>query len=149
MKRFHVHLGVNDLDDPRLNFAISRRGNAPGVNHLGLQVESDDELKAVRGQFAAADTATIIDEPNVSCCYANSDKHWVTDPQGIAWEAFHTLRTIPLFGAEGAQSASSAACCSTAAAEPAAASACCAPAAAPPASACCASTTRAVAACCS
>jgi catechol 2,3-dioxygenase-like lactoylglutathione lyase family enzyme len=116
MKRFHVHLGVNDLersigfyshlfgaeptvrkddyakwmlDDPRINFAISRRGNAVGVNHLGLQVESDDELKAVRGQFAAADATATVDEPGANCCYAKSDKHWVTDPQGVAWEAFH------------------------------------------------------------
>jgi catechol 2,3-dioxygenase-like lactoylglutathione lyase family enzyme len=176
MKRFHVHLGVNDLDqsirfysnlfgveptvrkgdyakwmldDPRVNFAISRRGNAPGVNHLGLQVESDDELAAVRGRFAAADTSTIVDEPNVSCCYAQSDKHWVTDPQGIAWEAFHTLGTIPIFGAEDAQSASSSACCSTATAEPAAATACCAPLTAPSATACCVSPTRVAAVCCS
>ena len=176
MKRFHVHLGVNDLersigfysnlfgaeptvrkhdyakwmlDDPRVNFAISRRGNAVGVNHLGLQVESYDELKAVRGQFAAADAAAIVDEPGVNCCYAKSDKHWVTDPQGIAWEAFHTLGAIPLFGAEDARPASSAACGSTATAEPAAASVCCAPAIAASASACGVSPTRVAAACCS
>jgi catechol 2,3-dioxygenase-like lactoylglutathione lyase family enzyme len=176
MKRFHVHLGVNDLersigfysnlfgadptvrkddyakwmlDDPRVNFAISRRGNAVGVNHLGLQVDSDDELKAVREQFAAADATATVDEPGANCCYAKSDKHWVTDPQGIAWEAFHTLGAIPLFGAEDAQAAVSAACGSTETAEPASASVCCAPATAPSASACCVSTTRAAAACCS
>ena len=92
------------LDDPRVNFAISHRGNAIGVNHLGLQVESDAELASVRGQFAAADAAATVDEPGANCCYAKSDKHWVTDPQGIAWEAFHTLGTIPLFGGDSAQS---------------------------------------------
>ncbi len=153
MKRFHVHLGVNDLDqsirfysnlfgiepsvrkgdyakwmldDPRVNFAISHRGNAIGVNHLGLQVESETELASVRGQFTAADATATTDEPNASCCYAKSDKHWVTDPQGIAWEAFHTLGTIPLFGGDDAHDASS--CCATTMdAEPAAASACCTP----------------------
>ncbi|MET0683068.1 MAG: ArsI/CadI family heavy metal resistance metalloenzyme [Casimicrobiaceae bacterium] len=172
MKRFHVHVGVNDLDqsirfysnlfgaepavrkgdyakwmldDPRVNFAISRRGNAPGVNHLGLQVESDDELDAVRGRFAAADSSTIVDEPNVSCCYAKSNKHWVTDPQGIAWEAFHSLGTVSMFEGEDAQSASSSACCSTAEAT---ATSCCAPASAPSASACCVSSTRAATPCC-
>ena len=176
MRRFHVHLGVNDLersigfysnlfgaeptvrkddyakwmlDDPRVNFAISRRGNAAGVNHLGVQVDSDDELAAVRAQFAAADATAIVDEPGVNCCYVKSDKHWVTDPQGIAWEAFHTLGAIPLFGADETQPASSAACGSTATAEPAAASACCAPVTTPSASACCVSATRAAAACCS
>jgi len=176
MKRFHVHLGVNDLersigfysnlfgaepavrkddyakwmlDDPRINFAISRRGNAVGVNHLGLQVESDDELKAVRGQFAAADATATVDEPGAHCCYAKSDKHWVTDPQGVAWEAFHTLGAIPMFGAEAAHDASSPLCGSTGNAEPAAASVCCAPAVASSASACCVSATRTSAACCS
>ena len=176
MKRFHVHVAVPDLDqgirfystmfgaepavvkpdyakwmldDPRINFAISRRGNAVGVNHLGLQVESDDELKAVRGQFAAADATATVDEPGASCCYAKSDKHWVTDPQGVAWEAFHSLGAIPMFGTEDAQPASSAACNSTATTESEAASACCAPAIAPSASACCASSTRTSATCCS
>jgi len=130
MKRFHVHVGVNDLeqsirfyaglfgteptvrkddyakwmiDDPRVNFAISRRsGGKPGVNHLGLQAESPEELSAIRAGFAAADSSSLVDEPNAHCCYATSDKHWVTDPQGLAWEAFHTLESIPLFDADAA-----------------------------------------------
>ncbi len=70
------------------------------MNHLGLQVESEAELASVRGRFAAADARATVDEPGANCCYAKSDKHWVTDPQGIAWEAFHTLGTIPMFGGE-------------------------------------------------
>ncbi len=126
MKRFHVHLGVPDLaasisfysnlfgmaptvekpdyakwmiDDPRVNFAISERGGKAGLNHLGLQADSSDELAAIRAQFAAADTANTVDEPNAHCCYAHGNKHWTQDPQGIAWEGFHTLDTIPVFGA--------------------------------------------------
>ena len=125
MKRFHVHLSVPDLltsihfysdlfgvpptvakpdyakwmlDDPRVNFAISQRGHGTnGLNHLGIQAETPDELGALRAGFAAADRESTIDEPNTNCCYVRSDKHWVTDPQGIAWEAFHTLESIPMF----------------------------------------------------
>jgi len=139
MKRFHVHLGVLDLpasirfysglfgmaptvrkddyakwmlDDPRVNFAISQRGRAAGLNHLGLQAESAEELAGIRTQFDAADVAAAEAEPGALCCYAKSDKHWVTDPQGIAWEAFHTLDSIPLFGAETESETAAAACCS-------------------------------------
>jgi catechol 2,3-dioxygenase-like lactoylglutathione lyase family enzyme len=138
MKRFHVHLSVPDLDasikfysglfgmapsvrkddyakwmldDPRVNFAISHRGRTPGLNHLGLQAESAGELAGIRSQFEAADASSTVAEPNALCCYAKGDKHWVTDPQGIAWEAFHTLDTIPLFGAGVADSKVAAACC--------------------------------------
>lgn len=127
MKRFHVHVGVEDversiafysalfgaaptvrkpdyakwmIDEPRVNFAISRHGTQRiGVNHLGLQADSADELAEVRERFAAADAASVVDEPGARCCYAKGDKHWLTDPQGIAWEAFHTIEAIPLFGA--------------------------------------------------
>ncbi len=139
MKRFHVHLGVPDLaasirfysglfgaapsvqkddyakwmlDDPRVNFAISHRGRDAGLNHLGLQVESAAELSGVRAQFAAADALATTDEPDAHCCYVKSDKHWVTDPQGIAWEAFHTLESVPLFGAADAEHVSASSCCS-------------------------------------
>ena len=125
MKRFHVHLGVPDLassirfysglfgfpptvakddyakwmlDDPRVNFAISQRANGrKGLNHLGLQAESAGELAELRTQFEAADHDKTVAETDISCCYARSNKHWVTDPQGIAWEAFHTLDTIPVY----------------------------------------------------
>jgi catechol 2,3-dioxygenase-like lactoylglutathione lyase family enzyme len=176
MKRFHVHLGVENLDrsigfystlfgagpsvrkddyakwmldDPRINFAISQRGSAAGVNHLGLQVESAAELAAVRAQFEAADATTALAEPGASCCYAKSDKHWVTDPQGIAWEAFHTLAAIPFFAGEKAEAAMPGACCSPVAAQPAAASARCVAAAANADGSCCAPVaSKASATCC-
>jgi catechol 2,3-dioxygenase-like lactoylglutathione lyase family enzyme len=138
MKRFHVHVGVEDLDrsigfysnlfgaepavrkddyakwmldDPRINFAISQRGHAIGVNHLGLQVESDAELAAVRTLFEAADATATVAETGAMCCYAKSDKHWVTDPQGIAWEAFHTLGAVPFFGGENSEVSMRGSCC--------------------------------------
>ena len=129
MRRFHVHLGVPDLaasirfysdlfgsppsvekpdyakwmlDDPRVNFAISKRASRIGLNHLGLQAESAEELAAIRAQFAAADPEDVFDEPNVSCCYSRGNKHWTKDPQGIAWEAFHTLGSVPVYDEETA-----------------------------------------------
>ncbi|HSQ82562.1 MAG TPA: ArsI/CadI family heavy metal resistance metalloenzyme [Casimicrobiaceae bacterium] len=149
MKRFHVHVAVANLDesvrfyskvfgaepsvrksdyakwmveDPRLNFAISSRGAQPGVNHLGLQVDSAEELEGLRDQLAAAD-AGLVDEPGAQCCYAKSDKYWITDPQGIAWETYHSLGAIPMFGADAQTSdpqEAATACCAPA---PAAASA--------------------------
>ena len=139
MKRFHVHLGVPDLaasirfysglfgfeptvrkgdyakwmlDDPRVNFAISQRDHGrKGLNHLGLQAESADELAAIRAQFEAADRDGTLAEPNIACCYSRSDKHWVTDPQGIAWEAFHTLDTIPVYDGSALDDGGATACC--------------------------------------
>jgi catechol 2,3-dioxygenase-like lactoylglutathione lyase family enzyme len=129
MKRFHVHIAVDDLqknirfysamfgvapivekpdyakwmlDDPRVNFAISQRGATAGVNHLGFQVDSEDELKSLRERVADADIQAR-DEIGASCCYATSDKYWVQDPQGIAWETFHTLGEIPVFGEPAAK----------------------------------------------
>lgn len=138
MKRFHVHVGVNNIaesvrfysqvfgaeptvlkddyakwmvEDPRINFAISARGSKVGVNHLGLQVDSGEELEGMRDQLAAAD-ASLVTEVGANCCYAKSDKYWVTDPQGVAWETYHSLGSIPRFGAEEEEPAASA-CCST------------------------------------
>jgi hypothetical protein len=85
------------VDDPRVNFAISKRRLMPGVDHLGVQVESEAELTALREQVAAAEIAAF-DQTNAACCYARSDKYWITDPQGIAWETFHTLDSIPMYG---------------------------------------------------
>ena len=140
MKRFHVHVAVADLnnsvafysrmfaseptvlksdyakwmvEDPRINFAISTRGSAPGINHLGFQVDSDEELTGMRDRLVAAD-AGMVEEPGAHCCYAESDKYWVTDPQGIAWETYHSLGSIPMFGAAAAEPAAqdaAAACC--------------------------------------
>jgi catechol 2,3-dioxygenase-like lactoylglutathione lyase family enzyme len=189
MKRFHVHLGVPDLaasvrfysdlfglapsvekadyakwmlEDPRVNFAISQRGSRLGVNHLGLQADNADELADLRTHFAAADASTMVDETNVSCCYARSDKHWVRDPQGIAWEAFHSLGTVPLFGDEPEAAAAPASCgvAAVGSANAAVRAACCAPtsiaAPAAAASGCCAptasaapATTKTAGGCCS
>jgi hypothetical protein len=136
MKRFHVHVHVADLeagvafysrlfasaptrhesdyakwmlDDPRINFAISSRGGAPGVDHLGIQVDSAAELEQLR--TTARDVVPAIrDEGATTCCYARSDKHWIVDPAGVAWEHFHTLGDIPVFREPAAQAA---ACCPT------------------------------------
>ncbi len=124
MKRFHVHVSVSDLnesirfysrlfggeptvlksdyakwmlEDPRVNFAISTRHQPGGVNHLGFQVDTDDELRGMQAQLQAADDR-MIQENEQPCCYARSDKYWVTDPTGIAWETFHTLGSIPVYG---------------------------------------------------
>ena len=138
MKRFHVHVHVEDLsasiafysklfaaqparvesdyakwmlDDPRINFAISTRGDKPGVDHLGIQTDTEDELAALKAQAEAADM-TLLDVGEASCCYARSDKYWVTDPQGIAWEQFHTLGSIPVFSEKTPVSeAQASACC--------------------------------------
>jgi catechol 2,3-dioxygenase-like lactoylglutathione lyase family enzyme len=152
MKRFHVHLHVQDLqknigfysalfhqpptrteadyakwmlEDPPVNFAISTRGEGTGLDHLGFQVESADELTALKAQAQQADLA-LLDEGETTCCYARSDKHWITDPQGVAWEQFHTLDNIPVFR-EAAPTAG-AACCAPAATDQPTATGCCAPA---------------------
>jgi catechol 2,3-dioxygenase-like lactoylglutathione lyase family enzyme len=150
MKRFHVHMHVDDLsksiafysklfaaeparvegdyakwmlDDPRVNFAISTRGDKPGLDHLGFQVDEASELAALKNRAESADMA-LSDVGETTCCYARSDKHWVVDPQGIAWEHFHTLGNVPVFSeAKAAPSPTPAA----EAATPQAASACCAP----------------------
>jgi hypothetical protein len=138
MKRFHVHVSVKNLDesigfysklfgatpsvakpdyakwmleDPRINFAISQRGHAGGVNHLGLQVDSAEDLESLRSQVATAEIAAL-DEKGAACCYAKSDKYWVQDPQGVAWETFHTLSGIPVFGEDASPTeAANGACC--------------------------------------
>ena len=124
MKRFHVHIAVDNLeqnihfytalfqseptileidyakwmlDDPRINFAISNRGRKPGLDHLGLQVESTDELELVQQGLTAA-ALPVVPQKQAACCYSESDKYWTVDPQGIAWESFHSLNAIPMFG---------------------------------------------------
>jgi hypothetical protein len=116
MKRFHVHVNVTDLessigfystlfggapsvrkpdyakwmlDDPRVNFAISQRGRAAGVDHLGLQADEPQELEEIGKRLAAAE-AIALAEKGTTCCYAHSDKYWAEDPQGVRWETFHT-----------------------------------------------------------
>lgn len=124
MKRFHLHVAVDNLadsvrfysamfaaepsvqksdyakwmlDDPRINFAISQRSVEIGVNHLGIQVESDDELRQMQSRLESLQP-DLEKEEGVACCYAKSDKYWVTDPSGLAWETFHSLESIPVFG---------------------------------------------------
>jgi catechol 2,3-dioxygenase-like lactoylglutathione lyase family enzyme len=149
MKRFHVHVAVDDLaanirfystvfgaqpsvlkddyakwmlEDPRVNFAISRRGSRAGLDHLGLQVDSGEELTQLRSQVSQAEMAAF-DQQGAACCYAKSDKYWITDPQGIAWETFHTLESIPMFGNDVKRSAAAAQACCAPAGEPIGASA--------------------------
>lgn len=137
MRRFHVHVHVDDLDrniafysamfgaeptrreadyakwmleDPRLNFAISTRGSRTGVDHLGIQVDSAEDLAALKASAQAADMA-LLDEGETSCCYARSDKYWLTDPQGLAWEQFQTLEQIPMFSGTPQAATEASACC--------------------------------------
>ena len=79
-----------------MNVAISQRGAAPGLNHLGVQVESDAELHAMQQRLDGM-PACYVAEPGTACCYARPDKYWTNDPVGIAWETYHTLDTIPVF----------------------------------------------------
>jgi catechol 2,3-dioxygenase-like lactoylglutathione lyase family enzyme len=116
MKRFHVHVSVKDLDasvrfyselfaaepsvrkadyakwmldDPRVNFAISQRDNKPGVQHLGIQVGSRSELAEVYERLQRAERP-VIEAGETICCYAQSEKRWIDDPQGVQWETFLT-----------------------------------------------------------
>lgn len=124
MKRMHIHLSVDDLhsnlrfysalfeseptvlhpdyakwmlDDPKVNFAISARGAPKGLDHLGIQVESDPELSEIELRLNKA-ALPVVEQKGTACCYAESDKYWTQDPQGIPWEAFHSLGSVPVFG---------------------------------------------------
>lgn len=135
MKRMHIHVGVDSLDhnirfysalfgaepvktktdyakwmleDPRLSFAISTRATTKGVDHLGLQVDEDGELAELRERFTKADIA-VFDEGETVCCYARSDKSWVQDPSGTAWEAYKTMEDVQLFSAD--ETTADDACC--------------------------------------
>lgn len=137
MKRLHVHVSVDNLtdsvkfysgmfaseptvikpdyakwklEDPRMNFAISQRGAQAGLNHLGIQVESDSELDDMQSRLESLQPG-VQKEDEVACCYAKSDKYWVTDPSGIAWETFHTLDNIPVFGEPAKAEPAKEACC--------------------------------------
>jgi hypothetical protein len=124
MKRLHVHVAVEDLaqsisfysalfatepavtkpdyakwmlDDPRVNFAISTRGSATGVDHLGIQVETADELQEVYGRLQQAGRP-VLEEGATTCCYAKSEKSWISDPQGLSWETFLTSGDSAVYG---------------------------------------------------
>ena len=156
MKRLHVHVAVENLaeaigfysvlfaatpsvakpdyakwmlDDPRVNFAISTRGREPGLDHLGIQVENKTELHEVYARLRKAGGA-VIEQGETACCYAKSEKSWIDDPAGIAWETFHTTgENIDYGDGSGereARVAHAKACCvPSASVAPAAASACC------------------------
>lgn len=96
------------LDDPRVNFAISQRGAQVGLDHVGIQVETVDELAEIKARLDYAALATITQE-GTTCCYAKSDKHWVQDPSGIAWETYLTLDSALTFNDANTQA--SGACC--------------------------------------
>lgn len=124
MKRLHVHVSVEDiaqsvrfystlfaaepavvksdyakwmLDDPRVNFAISTRSGQTGLDHLGIQVETPDELQEVYARLREADRP-VLDEGATTCCYAQSEKSWITDPQGVSWETFLTTGESTVYG---------------------------------------------------
>ena len=124
MKRFHAHVRVDDLeasvrfystlfgtdpvvlksdyakwmlDDPRVNFAITAGSTITGLDHLGLQVESDEDLATIAGRLAAAGQS-VAKQENASCCYARGNKGWVSDPSGISWETFQTLGESTVYG---------------------------------------------------
>lgn len=124
MKRFHVNVRVKDLaesisfynaifnatptvqksdyakwmlEDPRINFAISLRPDAPGIEHLGIQAESEQELQEVYANLKNA-KASLLEEGKCACCYAKSEKAWITDPQGVSWEAFYTFGETTVYG---------------------------------------------------
>jgi catechol 2,3-dioxygenase-like lactoylglutathione lyase family enzyme len=124
MKRLHVNLAVKDLDqsvrfystlfaaeptvlksdyakwmleDPRVNFAISTRGQDHGLDHLGIQVDSREELAEIAGRLESAGRS-VYGQGEAHCCYAHSDKTWVRDPEGLAWESFFTFGSDVLYG---------------------------------------------------
>jgi len=164
MKRLHVHVSVDDLthsiqfyttlfaaqpsvtkpdyakwmlDDPRMNFAISSRSDGKGLDHLGIQVETPDELQEVYGRLKQAGRP-VLEEGATVCCYAQSEKAWITDPQGVSWETFLTSGESTVYGDSvdlGAIRTTAGACCTTETPQ----GACCAPKAeAAPTAACCA-----------
>jgi catechol 2,3-dioxygenase-like lactoylglutathione lyase family enzyme len=137
MNRFHVHLNVSDLassirfysqlfaaeptvlkpdyakwmlDDPRVNFAISNTGRAPGIDHLGIQAESGEALAMLGHRLDAAGGAVVPEDAAV-CCYARSDKLWTEDPQGTRWETFHTVGEATAYYAGEAACATDGATC--------------------------------------
>ena len=124
MKRFHVNVRVKDLqessafytalfgaeptvlkadyakwmlEDPRINFAISLHPENAGIEHLGIQAESEEKLAEVYGRLKQA-KGTIREEVKCTCCYAKSEKSWITDPQGVDWEAFYTFGESTVYG---------------------------------------------------
>lgn len=136
MKRMHLHVSVEDiaqsigfyshlfgvsptvskpdyakwmLDDPLVNFAISKRGGKAGLDHIGIQVEHESELEEIRHRLEKAELSLVTEE-GTTCCYAKSDKHWVQDPSGIAWETYRTLDSAPTFNGQESTESNTACC---------------------------------------
>lgn len=151
MKRLHVHVTVEDLarsnqfyttlfgtppsvvkddyakwmlDDPKVNFAISARGGRAGVDHLGIQVDEGPELAELAGRLKAAGETTF-DQDAATCCYARSDKAWVSDPSGLRWETFHTFGEATSYGEDDVPAMDTASACCGAAPKAEPAPACC------------------------
>ncbi len=137
MKRFHIHVGVKNLEqsiqfysilfgqkpsklkddyakwmlkDPKLNFAISTRTQTEGVDHVGIEVETPSELSEISERLKNADLG-IYDEGETTCCYAKSNKAWVEDPSGLAWEPYQTMGEAEVFGSKQAPVSEDAQCC--------------------------------------
>jgi len=131
MSRFHMHVVVENLDisrrfytalfgaepttvkedyvkwvmdDPSINFVITSRGHIPGLDHVGIQTDTDEQLQALQTRLEAAGI-TGQTQTDAACCYERSNKHWTLDPQGIAWESFHSLHSIPTFNDETSEPA--------------------------------------------
>jgi catechol-2,3-dioxygenase len=138
MKRMHLHVSVDDLgksiafystlfgiapsveksdyakwmlEDPIVNFAISQRGAEVGLDHIGIQVDNDEELGEIKARLVAADMI-ILTQEGTTCCYSKSDKHWIQDPSGLAWETYHTLDSVPTFN-DSTENTSTACCAPT------------------------------------
>ena len=138
MKRFHIHVGVTNLEksvqfystlfgqnptklkedyakwmleDPRLNFAISTRVGENGVDHLGIQVESSPELDEITERLKKADLG-VYDEGETTCCYSESNKAWVKDPSGLAWETYQNMADAEVFSAKKTESGNTSCCLS-------------------------------------
>lgn len=136
MSRLHVHISVDDIEknvrfysalfgsqpsvekpdyakwdlsEPAVNFAISKRGVQQGLDHVGIQADSDEELAVIQSRLEQAGIGGE-EQRNAACCYARSNKYWTQDPQGIAWETFHSLETIPTFN-EGDEESAASGCC--------------------------------------
>jgi catechol 2,3-dioxygenase-like lactoylglutathione lyase family enzyme len=137
MKRLHIHVAVKDLDasirfysnlfasepavrkpdyakwmleDPRVNFAISQRDGTPGVRHLGIQVENRDELVEIYGRLQRAERP-VVEQGVTVCCYAQSEKSWIDDPQGVQWETFLTTGESTVYGSDAIQPKAQTSCC--------------------------------------
>ena len=151
MKRLHVNMAVTDLDksigfytslfdseptvvkddyakwmldDPRVNFAITTRGQRKGIDHLGIQVENEAELGEVYSRLRTA-AAPVLEEGETTCCYANSEKSWIFDPEGIAWETFLTHGESPVYGSDFIEAAAQDSACCTPRQKAPADSSCC------------------------